>query len=213
MLINNIYSYFIKHVNKKIINVIILQPILWLKSTNEVIPFTLIDTNDLGMRGNGTTKNEKICSDKKSVLNVPYVSFVPFAAKFNVHTRMGLKNTDMHTQMTLSFKNTNGHQWARMIGVWGEIELRKIRKNCSDKNSVLNVPKVSYVSFAAKFNVHTRMGLKNTDGHTRMTLSFKNTNGHQWARMIWVWGNGTTKSAYTNGVNEHGFAYSYTNNA
>lgn len=42
-----------------------------------------------------------------------------------VHTRMGLKNTDMHTQMTLSFKNTNEHQWARMIGVWGKWNYEK----------------------------------------------------------------------------------------
>lgn len=72
-------------------------------------------TNDLGMGGNETMKNAKICSDKDSVLKVPYVSYVPFAAIFNVHTRMELKNTDGHTRMTLSFKNTNEHQWALMI--------------------------------------------------------------------------------------------------
>ena len=41
----------------------------------------------------------------------------PSLLKLKMHTRMGLKNTDGHTQMTPIFKNTNGHQWARMIGV------------------------------------------------------------------------------------------------
>jgi hypothetical protein len=68
-----------------------------------------MDTNDLGIRGIGLRKMRKNCSDKKSVLKIPYVSYVPFAAKIKSAYTDGVKKHGLVYTNDVYFKK---HEWA-----------------------------------------------------------------------------------------------------